>query len=218
MEPRIVEALDRYTEALGGKATVESVTTRVAKGSLEMPDVGTVGTIETYAKAPNKILMVMNLSGLEARTGFNGSVGWVQEFGITLRRVEGAELAAMKRDADFYREVKLKDLFSKMTFAGKTTVDGHDTYVIEAIPPEGGSEKWYFDTQTGLMIRSEAERAAEQGFNSIQTSFEQYRKVDGINLPFTLRQTLTGGKLIIRLNQVTHNVPINDALFNVPSN
>jgi hypothetical protein len=220
VEPRITETLDRYTEALGGKATVEGVTTRVAKGSFEMTDLGTVGTIETYAKAPNKFLLVMNVSGMGvARTGFNGSVGWVQELGgLSMRRVEGAELAAMKRDADFYREVRLKELFSKLTFAGKLSVDGHDTNVIEATAPEGGFEKWYFDTQTGLLIRAEAERAAQKGFNSSQTSYEQYQKVDGINMPFTLRQVVGGGKFVIKLNQVTHNVPINDAVFNMPSN
>ena len=47
------EILDKYVQAVGGKAAIEKVTTRVMKGKLENPDEGPSPT-EIYAKAPNK--------------------------------------------------------------------------------------------------------------------------------------------------------------------
>src|SRR6266851_3595985 len=44
--PTADQILDKYVQAIGGKAAVEKQTSRVAKGSFEIPAVGASGTAE----------------------------------------------------------------------------------------------------------------------------------------------------------------------------
>ncbi|HKP84836.1 MAG TPA: protein kinase [Blastocatellia bacterium] len=217
-DPRIDETLDHYVAALGGREAIQSVSSRVVKGTLEMADQGVVGTVELYAKAPNKFAVIMNIPSVGTiRNGYNGTVGWAQESNLGLRRLEGAELSALKRDSEFYKELKLKELFSTLSFDGKESVDGREAYVITGIPPEGGSEKWYFDAKSGLLLRTDQNRESAQGVNASESYFDQYKTVDGINMPYRLR--LTNGLLnsVIKIKEINHNVAINDAIFNMPN-
>jgi hypothetical protein len=51
--PTLEQILDKYVQALGGKAALLSPTSRVMKGAIEAPAIGAKGTIEIYAKAPD---------------------------------------------------------------------------------------------------------------------------------------------------------------------
>ena len=81
--------------------------------------------------------------------------------------------------------------------------------MIDATPPEGLSEKLYFDQQTGLMVR--------QINGMLETNFDDYRDVDGIKLPFSIRRTFPAGAISTTLREIKHNVPIDDAKFIVPT-
>src|SRR5262249_6631127 len=77
-------------------------------------------------------------------------------------------------------------------------------YVIEATPAEGDPEIWSFDARTGLLIRID------------DTYFDDYREVDGVKLPFTVRTSSAAGKVIIKLDEIRHNVPIEETRFKNP--
>ncbi|HWP44708.1 MAG TPA: hypothetical protein VNO14_15780, partial [Blastocatellia bacterium] len=133
-----------------------------------------------------------------------------------LRLMSGKELAAMKRDADFYRDLKFKGLYTSLTLAGKASVRGREAYVIEAGLPEGGSDRIYFDTETGLIVRSDTEREGPLGLTNTESYFEDHRIIDGITIPFTLRQHSGLVNVVIKLREVRHNVPIDDSIFYPP--
>lgn len=216
-DPSVEETLDNFVAALGGKDAIESVTTRTQKGTLEVSNLGVAGTIEIYAKAPNKQATIMTIPNLGViRSGYNGTVGWMDDLTLGLRRVEGAELAAMKRDAEFYKEIRLKELYSSISFEGKQSVEGRNANVISATAPEGCSQKWYFDAQTGLLLRTDDQRQTAQGIESSESYVEQYKKVDGINLPSALRLESGVVKFTIKIKEINHNVPISDSVFNMP--
>jgi hypothetical protein len=41
--------------------------------------------------------------------------------------------------------------------------------------------------------------------------------VDGVKLPFTIRQTSDMGTFIIQITEIHHNVPVDDAMFAKPA-
>src|SRR5262245_49261496 len=105
----------------------------------------------------------------------------------------------------------MKELFSKIAVTGKEKVGDRETYVLTATPNEGGVEKYYFDTQSGLLLRSDAERESPQGKVQIEFYFEDYKDVDGLKMPFSLRQVTPMGTFVLKISEVKHNVPIDDA-------
>ena len=99
--PSVDQILDKYVQAIGGKAAIEKLSSRVCKGTFEMDQMPGPAAEEIYEKAPNKQYMVTDAPSFgQARRGFNGGVGWEDNPQSGLRDITGPELAAMKRDAD----------------------------------------------------------------------------------------------------------------------
>jgi outer membrane lipoprotein-sorting protein len=216
--PTVDQILDKYVKALGGKAALEKLTSEVCKGTFEMDQMPGPAAEEIYAKAPNKQYMVTDAPNFgQARRGFNGTVGWEDNPQSGLRDITGAELAAMKREADFYWAIRLKGLYPTMTLKGKESVNGHDAYVIEATPPDGAAETMGFDADSGLLVRTQREGEGPNGKVTIEITFDDYREVDGIKLPFVMHFSMGDFAFVIKLSEVKHNVPIDDAKFDKPA-
>ena len=217
--PSIDQILDKYVQALGGKAAIEKVTSTVLTGTFELPAMGMSGPLEIYAKAPNRNATIINIAGFGVvQFGFNGTIAWSQDPQTGLREMAGAELADTKRDAEFYKEIKLKQLYPKMTLTGKEKVGEHDVYVIEATPADGKPEKMYFDTQTGLLLRVDNDRESPQGSAHVETYFEDYKDTGGgVKGPFTIKIVRPDISFTLKTTEVKQNVPIDDAKFNKPA-
>ena len=216
--PTAEQLIEKFIQVTGGKAAYEKQTSRVMKGNLEAPAMGVSGPIELYEKAPNKNYSTVDISGVGVfLEGFNGTVAWATNPMEGMREKTGTELADTKRDAEFHRFLKMKEIFPKMTVTGKDKVGDHEVYVVAATTAGGSTEKYYFDTQTGLLLRNDAEKETPQGKISLEFYFEDYRDADGVKMPFTLRQVSPMGTFIIKLSEIKHNVAIDDAKFNKPA-
>jgi hypothetical protein len=172
---------------------------------------------EVYSKAPNKLLTITSYPKLVFRTGFNGTQGWAKS------NQEGRDLpvemlAQLRREAEFYKETRLKEMYAKLTVLGRASIGEREAYVVEAAPADGGSpEKLYFDVQTGLLVRKYSETKTVLGQFPMQTDYEDYREVDGVKLPFTIRWSIPGRVWGRKITEVKQNVPLDDAQFNMPA-
>lgn len=216
--PTVDQVLDKYVQAIGGKAAVEKHTTRVLKGSLDIPAFGASGPIEIYAKAPNKSASIVTITGFGVvQEVFDGKTGWSSDPQGGLREKAGAELAAAKLDSEFYKSTKLKQLYPKIVVKGTDKVGDKEVYVLEATPADSSMETWYFDTQSGLILREDTERESPQGKMAIQVFYEDYKDVDGVKMAFSLKQVSSAFTLTIKMEDIKHNVPVDDAKFNKPA-
>jgi outer membrane lipoprotein-sorting protein len=207
--PTVEQILDKYVQAIGGKAAVQAQTSRVMKGALTAADID--AKIEVYAKAPNKQLTEMASSILgTSRTGFNGAAAWEDEDG------EVKELSAFpKREADFYFPLKMRELYPRLELKGKEKIGEREAYHLEA-PRNGNPKRWYFDTRTGLLLRTEVRNP--EGKLLSREEYEDYRAIDGIQIPLTTRRIEDDEtEIIIKFSEVKHNVPIDDAKFEKPA-
>ena len=226
-KPTVDQILDKYVRALGGRDVYVKLTTRVAKGTIEIKagNITIVGSYKDYAEAPNKRVKFIRMdlsngTGYDTSYGFNGTTGWETDLdsgGVRSRTLSGAKLAAAIREADFYSEIKLKQLYSGMRLKGNKRIAGRQFYIVEAIPEEGNPETLYFDTKTGLLARRDLEQINMTAVQPVaQTYYDDYKEVDGIKLPFTLRHISSGNELIVKITEVRHNVPIEEAKFKSP--
>ena len=221
--PSVDQILDKYVEAIGGKAAIEKVTSRVSIGSAEIVGMDAKGTIEIYEKAPNKLTRIVKIPGAFAwASGFNGTLAWA--FNMSSGKLEekkGKELAVAKTAADFYQVLKLKERYSKISVKGVEKIQyrngPRETYVIEATAPTGDPEKLYFDTETGLLIRHDTMEESEEGKVPIREFLLDYKEVDGVKIPFTSRQAQGTTVLLFKLTDVKQNLGIDEARFNKPA-
>jgi hypothetical protein len=207
--PTIEQILDKYVQAIGGKAAVQALTSRVTKGSITAPSFGAKGTIEIYAKAANKQLTEIIAPFLGTlRTGFNGALAWEEENG----RVKDAP-GFVKREADFYFPIKMRELYPRIELKGKERIGNTEAYRLDA--PRGGNPKrWYFDAETFLLIRTEVRDTAAMLVSS--EDYEDYRAIDGVKIAFTTHSLKVNAEFTVKLYEVKHNVVIDDAKFEKP--
>ena len=216
--PTVDEVLDKYTKAIGGKEAIEKVTSRSMKGSFDIEAMGVSAPVEMFAKAPNKSAMKIDLPNIGVfNIIFDGATGWDSNPMTGLRELSGVELAQLKRRSDFYADINFKKHYAKMEVKGKEKVGSYETYVIEATPSEGTPEKLYFDVNTNLLVRHDAEVESPQGKLLMQTYLEDYRVVDGVKVAHVVKQVNEAMTIVIKITEVKNNVQIDDAKFNKPS-
>ena len=88
--------------------------------------------------------------------------------------------------------------------------------MVEATPADPNPEKLYFDRNTGLLVRRYREFRTVLGSIPSQDDYEDYKEVDGIRLPFTIRTSNPNSVVTLKVTEVKHNVFINDEKFNKP--
>ncbi|HEX8890698.1 MAG TPA: hypothetical protein VF779_16225 [Pyrinomonadaceae bacterium] len=217
--PTVDAVLEKYVKAIGGREAVEKISSRVSKGTFELASLaGVKGQLEVYEKAPNKQVSFINIPGIgEEAEGFDGAIAWELEpdSGVVHEKT-GLELASARREADFYEDIRFKELYTRLTLKGIEKVGAAQAYVLEAVPAEGSAEHFYFDTQTGLLLRRDSVEEGEEGRRATEEYFSDYRVVDGIKLPFTIHEVSPGMDFLIKISEIKHNVTIDDTKFNKP--
>lgn len=215
--PTADQIIQKYVTALGGRAAIEKHTSRVSKGTIEIPDAGLSGTIEVSEKAPDKTLTVIQIGGMGlVREGTDASGAWQEEPQNGLRDKTGNELADARRGAVFNAELKFQTLYKTLAVTGQEQVGGRPAWILLATPAEGTVTRMYFDAETGLMVRQSGTRDTAQGPLDVDVFIEDYRDVDGIKQPFTIRQVTSMFTLVVRMSEVKHNVALDDAIFKRP--
>jgi len=214
--PTVDQVLDKYLAAMGGQAAFDKITTRTARATIEIPDMGISGSMTMTEKAPNKSLVVVEIAQMTVREGTDGNVAWDENPQTGLREKTGLELAEFKRGSIFNIETKLKTAYPKMNVTGRDTVNGRPAIVIDAVPDQGSPVKIFFDSETGLILKQAGSRETPEGAITFESFYDDYRTVDGIKQPHTLRQVTSRFTSVIRITEMKHNVPVDDALFRKP--
>jgi thiol-disulfide isomerase/thioredoxin len=215
--PTVGEVVARYIEALGGEKAQVRLTSRVAKGRVDVPGVSYGGRLESFSVAPNRSLTTMNLDGLGTiREGFDGRVGWEQSERLGIRTVTGAKLAGLARDSEFHGALKLNQLYQRLRLVGKVKEGFREAYLLQASPRLGAPEMLYFDVETGLLIRFDMSRPTARGVVRSEVYLSDWREVDGVKIPFSRTQSMPGMTFIVTLEEVQHNLSIDTAIFRKP--
>ncbi|MFL6275796.1 MAG: c-type cytochrome [Blastocatellia bacterium] len=212
--PSVEQVLERYEQAIGGKAALVRQTSRILKGSRVGAD-GVLVPEEVYQKAPNKLLVVTSYPDIVFRSGFNGTSGWAKS-SKGESQIGSEQLAEIVRDAESYGNTRIRELYSQMAVEGRTPVGEREAIVISATTRQGLSEKLFFDSQTGLLMRRYRESKTTFGPFPTQTEYEDYKEVDGVKLPFSIRWSMPGRSWGRKIAEVKQNAAIDDAVFNPP--
>ncbi|HVF91812.1 MAG TPA: c-type cytochrome [Blastocatellia bacterium] len=230
--PGAGEVMAKYIQALGGQAARDKVKTRVTKMSMLRPKLVNSGTpkaaminrgeaweMEIYQKAPDKYLTIITTPDGTVYQGFNGGTGWIRS-PEEQREMSAPELARIKQQADINRDIKLEEQYSTLKVTGREKLGGRDVYVVEGLSRNNRNEKLFFDIQTGLLTRRIVLTETRLGFDPEQIDYEDYREVDGIRIPFTIRTSYLDDNhfgTTRTIKEVRHNVPVDDSKFDPPA-
>ena len=126
-------------------------------------------------------------------------------------------MAEVERDADIYRVGKIRSLYDTMRMEQNARLHGRDVYVLEGKPARGPSDKLFFDVKDGFLLRWDMVRKnPKRGNVFVKVHLEDYRDVDGVKVPFKVRFAFESFDLTLTMNELKHNVEIDDSFFKKP--
>ena len=211
--------VDKYVEAIGGKAPFEKLESRVVKGTLEIVGMGITGATTTYQARPTKQYFVWQTQSLgKFEAGTDGQVVWELSMMQGPQVKKGGERALMLREASFDATVKWREFYKKAECVGRETVDEKPCYKVVLTPHEGSPETNYYDQESGLLVKSELQLETAMGTMPAESHLSDYKPVDGILLAHKVRQVIGGGlqEQLMVTESVAHNVDIPADRFILP--
>jgi len=217
--PPAEKILDQYVAAMGGKAALEKIKNRVVKASFEVVGMGMKGHAVIYEAAPNKQFSVFEMEGMgTTEQGFDGKVAWEKSMMAGSRIKEGEELAETAQDAIFNSEMLWREVYEKVETIDSETVEGTDAWVVKAVPKAGKPKKLYIDKKSHLMVKEVTRSQSQMGEVDVEVFAGDYREVDGIRYPYSMRQVMMGGQMTMQMTvqSIQHNQEIPEGTFEVP--
>ena len=218
--PTADELSEKCAKGSGGKEAWAKLKTMILTGTVEIPTYNATGTIEVYAKRPNKSLRITSVANGQfvEKEGFDGQVGWKFDSQNGLKTLAGAELDQARFESDFDTDVRLKEHYPDMKVTGRAKVGDRDAFTAVAHEPGRKTVTMYLDAQTGLRIAEDSERPEESGaVVKTKVLFEDYRSAGGMQIPYRLRISAPNVSVIINIEDVKVNEPVDDAKFAMPT-
>lgn len=212
--PTTSQLIERYIQALGGADALKKVTSRVARGTETFR--GKAVSIEQFTEAPGRQALIRHLAEGESATVFDGRSGWFAMPGRRAREMQGEDLDAARMSADLQLPLHFQQLFPELRVEYPETVDGHEAYLLLGIREGQPPIKFYFDEQSGLLVRIVRYAESPLGRDPTQIEYADYRDVDGVRVPFRVTLSQPGSISTIQLATVQQNVRIEDSKFAKP--
>ncbi len=222
------DIVERYLAAVGGRAALTKLESRSAKGTIAVSAAGVdlVGSAEAYNKAPNKSRTYFRLDLSQMGAGemiidqrCDGKSVFLSNSMQGDRDITGSQLESILNNTFPTPLLNYKQADAKAELAGKDKVGDKPVDVVLFTPKAGPAVKEYFDSGTGLLLRTSVTIDVPElgGPMPTTTDLLDYREVDGVKVPFELRITNSAQAITVKLQSVEHNKPMDDAMFSRPA-
>jgi photosynthetic reaction center cytochrome c subunit len=208
------QLIDNYIHALGGAAAIEKIASREEKGTTTLG--GKSISIEVFDQDPDKQVLVQHMPAGDSITVFNGHEGWSGMPGRHMRDMHGADLDAAQMDADLHFPLHITHVFAELRVEYPEKVGDRETYLVLGIRQGQPPVKFYFDEQSGLLVRLVRYAESPLGLAPTRIDYGDYRNVDAVKTPFRWTIAQPDGSSTIQLEQIQQNVPIDNAMFAKP--
>ena len=212
------QILERYTEAVGGRAAIDGITSYRTQGRFSSSALRESGKFTIWGKDPHKTLSVIEFPRIGTlKKGFDGETRWVQTPAGTFTDESPQQMAELEQDAEVYRAGKIRGLYESVSLENPARLNGRDVHVLAGKPAKGPTEKLFFDKENGLLRRWDmVRRNPQRGNIFVKVHLEDYREVDGVKVPFKVRFAFESFELTLYVDVLEHNVPLDDSLFAKP--
>jgi hypothetical protein len=182
------DILDKYVTALGGRDALAKVTSRAMKGTTTTRDGGShTFSIQENAAGAYRADTEM-APGFVVTAVFDGEGAWIKA-GPDGGDVEGVIRTTLARSGELGLALKAKEALSRLAIGRYERIDGQDVISVNGRSTPDVAETWHFDRTSGLLVRRVVRMGTVMGPVSMQLDFSDYRTVDGVKVPFTIRQT-----------------------------
>ena len=216
--PSADEVLNRYVEAIGGKAAHQRIRTIHSVASIEFRGTGRKATRTVYRAAPDKSFSVVEIDGVgRIEEGTDGKIAWSNTPNQGLRVKTGEERDVALRAAAWNGELRLRELYPKIELTGAEPINGRMCYKLAFTPVSGPAMTRFFDSESGLLVRAVMKVNTPNGEKEVETEVSDFRVNNGVKTPCRITQTGAGPMMVITIEKLEYNSEIPASRFDLPA-
>jgi hypothetical protein len=222
------EVIEKHLTALGGRAALAKLETRVATGTVTISTQGInlSGPVELSFKAPNKSrsFIKLDLSQFGATEMVidqrcDGKTAYASNSMQGDREITGDQLQGMLNNTYPTSLLNYKDAGAKVELTGKDKVGDRPAFVLLYTPKAGPATRMFIDAETYDILRSVTKLNVPAAGGEVEQTNEvgDFRSVDGIRMPFRITTVSPSQTMAITLSKIQINAVIDDAMFVRPA-
>ncbi|MBN2172177.1 MAG: hypothetical protein JW819_12730 [Candidatus Krumholzibacteriota bacterium] len=206
--PTVGEVLARYVEALGGREAIEKLETRILGGRMvtdlpsREPPVLEEDSLTIVGTADGRYRLRGQGPHWPHGEGWDGRAGWRQDQ-RGLRRDDDVRTWTDAWLANPQGPLQMREYFPDLRVAGREWRGADAVIVVET---SRARRRLVFDEGTGLLVAL-----------SHHSELADYREVDGVLVPHRVVHGRKGGSSTLVVETITHNAPVDSALFAMPA-
>ena len=218
-QPTVDDIVAKNLKAKGGAEKLKSMQSMQMSGTATVQGMEVAMTI--YSKRPNMMRQDLKVQDKAIVQAFDGTTVWMVNplmGSDTPQELTGPQADSMKDQADF--DGTLTDYKAKghtIELVGTEDVDGRKAYHLSVTKKNGQIQHYYLDADSGIELR--VTTTIDQGGQpmTIASDLSNYQEVNGIMLPFSMKQSMNGTPLAqMTIEKAEFNVPLDDSLFKMP--
>ena len=217
------QLLEKYLQTVGDESAIEKITSAVAKGKLESA-ANPPSPVEIYTRFPDQRLVVTHVLGDDSSEASNGAAGWTASAARGIRDMTAADNEAIKLEDPLYLAANIKKIYSEWRVGRSAKVGERDAYVLNGnaeghfpTSPEPIPIQLYLDQQTGELLRLTHFTETLLGRLPTQVDYSDYRELSGVKVPFRIVTIRPTSRNTIQLDQVQHNISVENSMFVKPA-
>lgn len=208
-----IKVMDNYLTAIGSEEKVRALEDLKMVMKAEMQ--GRELEIAVTSKAPNMQKTNVTMGDMVVMTSvYNGTDASVQQMGQPVP-LEENQKKDMAFEAAIISEIAIKDMGLNAELTGVETIEGANAYAIEITKPSGSKTIYYYDTETGLKLRTSTTVQGPQGEMVQESDLADYKEVNGIKFPYTITIPMGPMKMTATAESIEVNTGIGESEFAV---
>jgi len=207
------KVVEGYIKAIGGAEKLKAVTDQKMKMSTEMQ--GMTIEMESVQKAPDKVLITVSMGGnVMQKQVFDGERGMATAMGQSTE-LTGKQLDEMRLQAKMFPELDYANGEYQLELLEVEDLGGQPAYKLLVTNPAGTSVTEFYDVASGLKMRTITTQETQMGPMTVSASYDDYRDVDGVKIPFALKQQTGPQTMDMKVVTVELNSGVSDDVFKV---
>lgn len=202
--------INKYIYAIGGIDKFKSVmdrTTEMTGTAMNQPI-----SIIVKQKYPDKLFQELKAGEVTQLLYYSNGKG-TMVIGTEKTEIDKKELERLMMDATMQLLLNPDSFGVKTEFLGIECVDSVDCYAIKLTLPSGIRWFQYYSMETDLKFKETKEIQTKQGLFEQETYFSDYRDVDGLKFPFTIKQHIGLQEIELTVTSIEINTGLDDSVF-----
>lgn len=180
----VASVVDKYINAIGGKANLAKITSYTTNASMSMQGQNIDFKI-IKAQGGKELTTVTAMGQVVQKQVFDGKTGYSEQMGQKVA-ITPEEIAEKQKNPELFEELG----FTKSAdykLGGIEKIGGEDSYAIK-----GGDTTYYYSVATGLKTGETKKVKAKGQEMTIPTTFSNYKDVEGVKMPYTISVSQMG--------------------------